>query len=86
MGRGVGGEKPHTAPCTHTQAHTEERTPRRRLWAPPPAMGIQGMELCAVAVVILLFIAVLKQFGILEPISVEGNPVSVTPLPFINFN
>lgn len=49
-------------------------------------MGIQGMELCAVAVVILLFIAVLKQFGILEPISVEGNPVSVTPLPFINFN
>nr|XP_031362580.1 calsenilin [Lonchura striata domestica] len=37
-------------------------------------MGIQGMELCAVAVVILLFIAVLKQFGILEPISVEGTP------------
>ncbi|XP_050190380.1 calsenilin isoform X4 [Myiozetetes cayanensis] len=36
-------------------------------------MGIQGMELCAVAVVILLFIAVLKQFGILEPISVEDN-------------
>uniref|UniRef100_A0A8V5GY12 Uncharacterized protein n=1 Tax=Melopsittacus undulatus TaxID=13146 RepID=A0A8V5GY12_MELUD len=36
-------------------------------------MGIQGMELCAVAVVILLFIAVLKQFGILEPISVEGE-------------
>lgn len=41
---------------------------------PPGAMGIQGMELCAVAVVILLFIAVLKQFGILEPISVEGTP------------
>ncbi|XP_071273920.1 calsenilin-like isoform X1 [Agelaius tricolor] len=39
-------------------------------------MGIQGMELCAVAVVILLFIAVLKQFGILEPISAEdsGDP------------
>ncbi|XP_032847215.2 calsenilin isoform X2 [Tyto alba] len=36
-------------------------------------MGIQGMELCAVAVVILLFIAVLKQFGILEPISVEDS-------------
>uniref|UniRef100_A0A8B9PKD0 Potassium voltage-gated channel interacting protein 3 n=1 Tax=Apteryx owenii TaxID=8824 RepID=A0A8B9PKD0_APTOW len=36
-------------------------------------MGIQGMELCAVAVVILLFIAVLKQFGILEPISVEDG-------------
>ncbi|KAM6369646.1 calsenilin isoform 2-T2 [Pluvialis apricaria] len=31
------------------------------------------MELCAVAVVILLFIAVLKQFGILEPISVEDG-------------
>ncbi|XP_040545446.1 calsenilin isoform X9 [Gallus gallus] len=38
---------------------------------------MQGMELCAVAVVILLFIAVLKQFGILEPISVEGD----TPSP-----
>ncbi|KAI6058907.1 calsenilin-like protein [Aix galericulata] len=37
-------------------------------------MAMQGMELCAVAVVILLFIAVLKQFGILEPISAEGNP------------
>ncbi|XP_037227532.1 calsenilin isoform X2 [Falco rusticolus] len=36
-------------------------------------MGIQGMELCAVAVVIILFIAVLKQFGILEPISVEDS-------------
>uniref|UniRef100_A0A8V0ZAD9 Potassium voltage-gated channel interacting protein 3 n=1 Tax=Gallus gallus TaxID=9031 RepID=A0A8V0ZAD9_CHICK len=33
----------------------------------------EGMELCAVAVVILLFIAVLKQFGILEPISVEDS-------------
>ncbi|XP_048784223.1 uncharacterized protein LOC125685307 isoform X1 [Lagopus muta] len=40
---------------------------------PPPAAGMQGMELCAVAVVILLFIAVLKQFGILEPISVEDT-------------
>ncbi|OXB73842.1 UNVERIFIED_CONTAM: hypothetical protein H355_005671 [Colinus virginianus] len=39
---------------------------------------MQGMELCAVAVVILLFIAVLKQFGILEPISVEGDS-SVPP-------
>ncbi|XP_068012727.1 calsenilin-like [Melanerpes formicivorus] len=36
-------------------------------------MGMQGMELCAVAVVILLFIAVLKQFGILEPISAEDG-------------
>ncbi|XP_071883320.1 calsenilin isoform X6 [Anas platyrhynchos] len=36
-------------------------------------MAMQGMELCAVAVVILLFIAVLKQFGILEPISAEDS-------------
>lgn len=37
-------------------------------------MGIQGMELFAIGVVIILFMAVLKQFGILEPISsFEGN-------------
>eukprot|EP00076_Gallus_gallus_P012113 XP_015128749.2 calsenilin isoform X3 [Gallus gallus] len=46
---------------------------RRCPRCPPPAAGMQGMELCAVAVVILLFIAVLKQFGILEPISVEAD-------------
>eukprot|EP00076_Gallus_gallus_P012114 XP_015128750.2 calsenilin isoform X4 [Gallus gallus] len=46
---------------------------RRCPRCPPPAAGMQGMELCAVAVVILLFIAVLKQFGILEPISVEDS-------------
>lgn len=44
-------------------------------------MGIQGMELCAVAVVVLLFIAVLKQFGILEPISMEGNVWPPLPRP-----
>lgn len=44
-------------------------------------MGIQGMELCAMAVVVLLFIAVLKQFGILEPISMEGNAWPTAPLP-----
>ena len=38
------------------------------------AMGIQGMELCAMAVVVLLFIAVLKQFGILEPVPVKPQP------------
>lgn len=40
------------------------------------------MELCAMAVVVLLFIAVLKQFGILEPMSMEGNsepPFSSVP-------
>lgn len=36
-------------------------------------MGIQGMELFAIAVVIILFVAVLKQFGILEPMSLEGK-------------
>ncbi|XP_048146226.1 calsenilin isoform X8 [Corvus hawaiiensis] len=46
-------------------------------------MGIQGMELCAVAVVILLFIAVLKQFGILEPISVEDSSDAEVELPSI---
>ncbi|XP_038016368.1 calsenilin-like isoform X2 [Motacilla alba alba] len=44
-------------------------------------MGIQGMELCAVAVVILLFIAVLKQFGILEPISAEDSGDADVELP-----
>lgn len=31
------------------------------------------MELFAIAVVIILFVAVLKQFGILEPMSLEGK-------------
>ncbi|XP_041280631.1 calsenilin-like isoform X2 [Pyrgilauda ruficollis] len=44
-------------------------------------MGIQGMELCAVAVLILLFIAVLKQFGILEPISAEDSGDADVELP-----
>lgn len=45
-------------------------------------MGIQGMELCAMAVVVLLFIAVLKQFGILEPMSMEGKAwPPAPPLP-----
>ncbi|MFT7808320.1 calsenilin-like [Arapaima gigas] len=40
---------------------------------PQTAMGIQGMELFAMGVVIILFVAVLKQFGILEPMSLEGK-------------
>lgn len=36
-------------------------------------MGIQGMELFAIGVVIILFVAVLKQFGILEPMSLEDG-------------
>lgn len=39
-------------------------------------MSIQGMELFAIAVVIILFVAVLKQFGILEPMSLEGKELS----------
>lgn len=39
-------------------------------------MGIQGMELFAIAVVVILFVAVLKQFGILEPMSLEGKELS----------
>lgn len=37
------------------------------------AMAIQGMELFAVAVVILLFIMVLKQFGMTEAQSLDGK-------------
>ncbi|KAM3830632.1 calsenilin isoform 2-T2 [Vipera latastei] len=46
-------------------------------------MAIQGMELCAVAVVIILFIAVLKQFGILEPMSMEDSSDSELELSTI---
>lgn len=47
-------------------------------------MGIQGMELFAIGVVIILFVAVLKQFGILEPMSLEGKEHSRTEvLPFV---
>ncbi|XP_077629625.1 calsenilin [Crocuta crocuta] len=60
--------------------HWPRRLPRhaRARGTPRPqaarvAMGIQGMELCAMAVVVLLFIAVLKQFGILEPMSMEDS-------------
>lgn len=35
-------------------------------------MGLDGMEVMAIAVVIGLFIVVLKQFGIWEPLSMEG--------------
>ncbi|CAB1446285.1 unnamed protein product [Pleuronectes platessa] len=46
------------------------QTESRPVLPPYPAvMGIQGMELFAIGVVIILFMAVLKQFGILEPMS-----------------
>lgn len=39
-------------------------------------MGLEGMEIIAIAVVIGLFIVVLKQFGIWEPLSMEGKTKS----------
>lgn len=46
----------------------------------PEVMGIQGMELFAIGVVIILFMAVLKQFGILEPMSsFEGKGPTEAP-------
>lgn len=45
-------------------------------------MGIQDMELLAIGVVVILFMAVLKQFGILEPISsFEGKGQHTWTLP-----
>lgn len=59
---------------SHGLPRSRRAAPARRLGGSArAAMGIQGMELCAMAVVVLLFIAVLKQFGILEPMSMEGN-------------
>ncbi len=36
-------------------------------------MGLDGMEVIAILVVIGLFVVVLKQFGIWEPLSLEGK-------------
>lgn len=36
-------------------------------------MGLDGMEVIAIAVVIGLFVVVLKQFGVWEPLSLEGK-------------
>lgn len=70
-GQGRGGRRAGDGPAAAPEgAAAAAATPG----CPRPSMAMQGMELCAVAVVILLFIAVLKQFGILEPISAEGNP------------
>ncbi|XP_015242774.1 calsenilin-like isoform X3 [Cyprinodon tularosa] len=38
-------------------------------------MGLQGMEIIAIAVVLGLFIVVLKQFGIWEPLSLEDDNI-----------
>lgn len=39
-------------------------------------MPLQGLEVVAVLVVLLLFVKVLEQFGLFEPVSLEGNPGS----------
>lgn len=36
-------------------------------------MGLDGMEVIAIVVVLGLFIVVLKQFGIWEPLSLKGK-------------
>lgn len=36
-------------------------------------MGLDGMEIFAIAAVVGLFIVVLKQFGMWEPLSLEGR-------------
>lgn len=39
-------------------------------------MSLQGLEVVAVLVVLVLFVKVLEQFGLFEPVSLEGNPGS----------
>lgn len=36
-------------------------------------MNLEGLEMIAVLVVLVLFIKVLEQFGLFEPVSLEGN-------------
>lgn len=39
-------------------------------------MTLAGLEMVAVLVVLVLFVKVLEQFGLFEPVSLEGNPGS----------
>ena len=41
---------------------------------PRPTMNLDGLEMVAVLVVLALFVKVLEQFGLFEPVSLEGNP------------
>lgn len=41
---------------------------------PGPTMNLEGLEMVAVLVVLGLFVKVLEQFGLFEPVSLEGNP------------
>ena len=40
---------------------------------PRPTMNLEGLEMVAVLVVLALFVKVLEQFGLFEPVSLEGN-------------
>lgn len=48
----------------------------------PKMLNLEGLEMIAVLVVMGLFIKVLEQFGMFEPVGVEGNGF---PLRFIGF-
>lgn len=48
----------------------------RRGPCPRTAMTLAGLEMVAVLVVLVLFVKVLEQFGLFEPVSLEGNPGS----------
>lgn len=39
----------------------------------PFTMNLEGLEMIAVLVVLVLFVKVLEQFGLFEPVSLEGN-------------
>ncbi|XP_021149531.1 A-type potassium channel modulatory protein KCNIP2 isoform X4 [Patagioenas fasciata] len=41
-------------------------------------MNLEGLEMIAVLVVLVLFVKVLEQFGLFEPVSLEGNPPAQT--------
>lgn len=41
---------------------------------PRLTMNLEGLEMVAVLVVLALFVKVLEQFGLFEPVSLEGNP------------
>lgn len=36
-------------------------------------MNLEGLEMIAVLVVLVLFVKVLEQFGLFEPVALEGN-------------
>lgn len=51
---------------------SQSQPDRGHAWG--PAMNLEGLEMVAVLVVLALFVKVLEQFGLFEPVSLEGNP------------